>query len=69
MLEFVVRLKAMNVSWSKWAGMRSCNVVQTSWTDVDGEKGRQSVFGRPKPLKLVMSTLIWLRVIVILLFS
>lgn len=44
--------------------MRSCNSVHTSCTAADDNKGRQSVLGRPKPLKLVTSTLIWLEIIV-----
>lgn len=57
MFELVVSTKDSKVSLSKSWGRRPSSSLHRLCIVVEGGKGRQSVFGRPKPLKLEMSTL------------
>lgn len=58
--EFVVRMRLWKVVSSRCGASRLSSSLQRSRTGVEDGRGRQSVLGRPRPLKLVMSTLMWL---------
>lgn len=51
--------KESKVSSSKLLGRRPLSSFHRLCMVVEGGKGKQSVFGRPRPLKLEMSTFIW----------
>lgn len=57
---FVVSTREPKVSSFRCRGIRPSNSFHKSWVDVDGGRGRHKVFGRPRPPKPVISTLIWL---------
>lgn len=57
MFEFVVSTKDSKVSLFKASGRRPSSSFHRLCIVVEGGKGRQSVLGRPRPLKLEMSTL------------
>lgn len=63
-LEFVVRMRAWKVASSNRDENRWSSSLHRSQTGVEVGRGRQRVLGRPRPLKLVMSTLMWLESIV-----
>lgn len=56
----MVRIRLWKVASSRCGASRLSSSLQRSRTGVDDGRGRHSVLGRPRPLKLVMSTLIWL---------
>lgn len=56
----MVRTRLWKVASSRRGASRLSSSLQRSRTGVEDGRGRQSVLGRPRPLKLVMSTLIWL---------